>query len=226
MSGMIEVHAGSRPGRPILLLLACAGLLVIVLGLAGFQVASARALGAPIAIPDTPLTVRMPRDYAPIPDEPNTFVLRSDLSRADDDTPFVRRFRFTYLAPALFQPPELILKQLARRNPNIAPPAPATIAGYNGFQIVIRRVLQHRRQPLVRETAVRVAAVPGGGTIMVEYQPLLAMQPADFEQLDQISAAVRVEGLAPAETGSLLQERAGLRFAVDPSWRIEPSVRP
>ncbi len=132
---LIEVHTGTRPGRPRVLLFIGAGLLAGVLGLAWFQVHSVRVLGPEQRVADTPLYVRLPHGWRPHPQDPGTFILpvqQRVLGRRVFE--IERRIRFGYERQPVFVPTEELLRQLGLADPG-AQPRPAQIGSYPAVEV-------------------------------------------------------------------------------------------
>ncbi|HOO18503.1 MAG TPA: hypothetical protein PLU99_15530, partial [Phycisphaerae bacterium] len=112
---MLEAYTGSKPGRRTTLLIMVALVLAGALALAWSQVRATRTLGPPIAIPGTPLLVRLPAQWKQDPHKPTAFVLPTRGDSRQQTADFERRISFQYERTAGFRPPLTSLKALAGR---------------------------------------------------------------------------------------------------------------
>ena len=207
---MFEVHTGSKPGRPTVLLLLAAGVLVVALGLAWVQVQSTRALGEAVSLEGTPLLVRAPEGWVRDAKNPRLFgkpirkiIWGREISAAertvefhynDFSGQFMRMFKVAAAYPA----------------------QPAQIGEWDGVQYVVER--NSPRMP--GQKVLRWATIPGGGQIGVEYTPLAELSHGDLYLLDEICRAVRVEGAGSAPAPATLPARAGVSFPIAAGWEI------
>ncbi len=189
--GMLEVHVGARPGRPVLLTVLTAALLILSLGAAWLQVRSTRTLGPASRVGDSPLLVRPPVGWRADPRDPSLFILWLNEGVRGADVP-KRSVRFGYDP----NPRSANLRSYLRRLMRGETPGstrPAQIGGFDGLQISRERMLTFRRRAYQVQTIVRIAMTPTGEMLFVEYTPFSTFTPADAELLDSICAAVRVE---------------------------------
>ncbi len=207
---MFDVHTGSKPGRPTVLLLLAGGVLVVALGLAWAQVWSARALGEAVALEGTPLVVRTPKGWVRDVDNPRLFgklihkeVWGREMWAAE------RTVEFHYNQ---FSKQFLRLFQVASAYPS----QPARIGEWEGVQYVVDR--NTPRMP--GQMAFRWVTTPGGSQIGVEYTPLAELSHGDLYLLDEICQAVQMDDTDSRPTPGELLARAGMSFPVDEGWEI------
>ncbi|MGE0480303.1 MAG: hypothetical protein AB7Q17_07510 [Phycisphaerae bacterium] len=217
---MFEVYAGSRPGRPALLLVLLSASLVGSLGLAWWQVRSARALAPERRIGDSPLHARPPRDWSADPREPGSFrlpIAETFLGRRR--VVIERRVTFGYLRVPHFRHPQSLVNDFDRlENAQSGPARPVRVAGFTGVQVVRRRPVPLAGRIFPQTTILRLACTPRGDVVYVEYIPLPdagaggrsvgVPSPADEDLLDDLCAAMRLD-----EPGLTLDPGAGLALA-------------
>lgn len=218
MSSMIEVYTGARPGRPRLLLMLTAGLLAAVCGTAWWQVRDARRLAPERKVGDLPLYVRPPRDWVLLPGDQQTYglpVARDHWGRPA--TTLRRAIRYHYHRLPVFVSPDVLLSKLNGPNDRILSQEPAPIGGYPGVQV--RLVSRGERD--VRERLIRLACLPRGEVIEVEYTPLGELSPGDFELMDDVCAAVRLDVPGATASAAAAEARAGVQLTgAAGDWRF------
>ena len=207
---MFDVHTGSKPGRPTVLLLLAGGVLVVALGLAWAQVRSARALGEAVALEGTPLVVRTPKGWVRDVDNPRLFgklihkevwgreVWAAERTVEFHYNDFFRQFTRMFQVAAAY-PAEL-----------------ARIGEWDGVQYVVAR----NTRGLPGQMAFRWVTTPGGSQIGVEYTPLAELSHGDLYLLDEICQAVRLDAPEPGRTAQALLARAGVSFPIGADWEI------
>lgn len=207
---MLEVHLGTRAGRPIVLILLTAGALVCALALAWVQVQARLALGDPVHVEDTPLIVRPPVGWVEDPPDSGVFVkpVRKmawgrEVWAAERKIEFRYNDYFTQLS-RLFQAASL------------SPGVPAEIAGWPGAQWILTR----RGQRWEEQTLFRWVSAPWGGQLSVEYTPLGDASDGDARLLDTVCKAIQLDGanLIYGEKETL--DHAGMSLEPDPGWKI------
>ena len=215
---MVEVHSGSKPGRPVALLIVTSIVLIGALGLAWVQVRESRALGPEQSIPGTPLLVRPPLGWLADRKDPRSFVLPVRRAvRGQEQWEVDRRIRFNYDRLGRFQPPvEWLRAAVGSRD---FEPEPAKIGPFAAVQI--RQVERRRRgrHIFVGESILRVAVLPGGEVIAVTYIPMTELTPADLRLLDTVCNSIRLSepGLSAAPEEAL--QHAGVDFAFEDGWQ-------
>lgn len=216
---MFEVYTSSRPGRPALLLVLLSASLVGALGLAWWQVRSARALAPERRIGDSPLHARPPRDWAADPREPGSFTLPiAETILGRRRVVIERRVTFGYLRVPHFRHPQSLVNDFDRiENAQSGAALPVRVAGFAGVQVVRRRPVPIAGRIFPQTTILRLACSPRGDVVYVEYIPLPDVaagargvgvpSPADDDLLDDLCAATRVDhaGLTPDVGAGLAQ---------------------
>ena len=156
---MFEVHAGSKPGRPTVLLLLATGVLVGALGLAWAQVQRTRALDVAIALEGTPLMVRAPKGWVRDPKNPRLFgkLIHKKSIWGGEIWAAERTVEFHY---------NDFFRQFVRMFQVAAayPAEPARLGAWDGVQYVVDR--NTPRMP--GQAALRWVTTPEGGQIGVE----------------------------------------------------------
>ncbi len=220
---MIEIHAHTRPARPVLLPVVCAAALFSAVGLAWWQVEDARVLGDEIAISGSPLIVRVPREWVAASGTPGRFVLPGEGHDPRGAVTPEREIVFRHARLGTFVPPEQVIVQLNReQSAQSTAPEPARVGGMPGLQV--RRIItvSFGRHVIQRETAMRVAVTPQGDVIHVEFTPLLELSTADLELLDRICASIRLADRPANAASGVLLKSAGVRFPIARDWEIYP----
>lgn len=226
-----EVYSAARPGRPTLLLMLCAGAVLAALASAWVQVRNSRALGAPLRLGDSPLTVRLPQGWIADPEAPNTFhpLAKEGPSGAASASrdPFQRRVRFIYERRSGFVSPDRIAADWPWPTAEIGLPprqrrenGPRRIGVLEGVQYQNVIEVRQRGELLTIETFLRVATSPNGDVIAIEYGPLLESSLADAELLESICGAVQLDGVSSSQSPIELQRRLGVRFPVARDWTV------
>ncbi|RMF81053.1 MAG: hypothetical protein D6744_07580 [Planctomycetota bacterium] len=220
---MFEVHTGSRPGRPRLLLSLCAAALLISLGLAWAQVRLRRTLGPETRIAGTPLIVRAPRGWRADPKTPGLFYQAVRVEgRFGPKLDIKRQIRFRYRLWRGMQPVEALLR---RRNSgdHVATADSverARIGVFDGLQVRRVREFELFGEYHREETLFRLAMSPRGDEIGIEYFPLRELTQGDLALFEEVCRSVRVEGVAFDDRGSQAAARAGLEFEIADDWRV------
>ncbi len=213
---MEELHVGTRPGRPGLMLMASAALLAGMLGLAWVQTYAARALGPPVELPGTPLVVRVPHGWVPSSDTPGVFLpeLSADGGRRGELE--LRLIQFQFTRTPVFQPLGSVERELLVHGSEIVDRRPARIGRFDGVEIVRRDPT--RRFDLLR--VIRVACLPKGEIIRIDYVTLTEPTPADFQLLDAICAAVEVREPAYQAGREAALAAAGIAAELPAEWHV------
>jgi hypothetical protein len=207
---MFEVHTGSKPGRPTVLLLLAAGALIATLALAWVQVQRTRVLAEPVSLAGTPLIVRAPQGWVRDPGNPRLFhkLIRKEVwgrerwaaertlefHYNDFSAQFMRMFRVaaTYTGE------------------------PARIGEWEGVQYVVER----NSPRIPGQIALRWVTTPAGAQIAVVYTPLAEISHGDLYLLDEVCAAVRLAEAASGAPSPSLAARAGLRLPEAAGWEV------
>jgi hypothetical protein len=221
---MIEIHSAAKPGRPRLLILLSAALLVGMLGLAWTQVYQATALDKRQPVGHTPLTVRLPAKWRADQKDPGRFILPVKLdTRPGQQVVYERSISINYeTLPSFHTPAQLLdLMQLDKLGQIKGQPTPAKIGDFGGVQVHLVQ-LQRRRRALIQvsEKLIRLACLPRGELITIVYDPLVDLRPADFEIMDQVCESVEINLPAYQESPEDVQSRAGLSWPVPPTQRV------
>jgi hypothetical protein len=207
---MFEVYTGTKPGRPTVLLLLTAAVLVGALALAWTQVRGALALGDEVAIEGTPLIVRPPKGWVQSPGNPAVFgkwvrkrVWGREVWAAERKLEFQCNDYFDQLT-RLFQAAAT------------SPAQPARIGRFDGVQFLVGRP-----GPRAENQAIyRWASMPQGGQVSIEYTPLIEASHGDMDLFDAVCEGVRVDGSElPREPQETLAY-AGVRFPIAADWQI------
>jgi hypothetical protein len=219
---MFEVHLGSKPGRPRLLLVCAAVVLLGTLGLAWWQAQDRRALGDEVRIEGTPLVVRPPRGWRQDPRNPGVFALPTRRERTGRAEVTLERYVwFQYVRNDTFVPPEEILKwRNLQEWAKSTAPEPARVGPLAGIQV--RRIVRQSAfgRAYLQEQVLRVACSPRGDVIMVEYVPLTGLTAAQIGLLDDMCAAIRLEDPAFTTKAAELLRYAGIEVPEDESWKV------
>ena len=216
---MMDVFTGSKPGRPTALLTVSALVLAGTLGLAWLQVRKSRALGLEQQVPGTPLFVRPPLGWIADQDAPGSFVrpVRQSI-RGQERWVADRRIRFSFERLQAFQPP---LAQLTAMLPSQEiTPEPARIGPFPAVQI--RRVIWRTwmRHRIGIEWIQRIAVLPTGHVINVEYIPMKDLTGADLDFLDRVCDTVRLDDPTLNATPAQALQRAGVEFRLEDDWQV------
>lgn len=221
---MVEVFSGTRPGRPALLLVLCAATLCLTLGLAWAQVQAARALGPETRLAGTPLVVRPPRNWVQDPELPGRFVPRARrFDAGPGGEPVEHRITVGYERRPAFTPLEDLIRLYDWQDVAASDRVPLTatsVGGFPGVQAIRARTYSYRGRIYARQTVLRVASLPRGDVIRVEYWPLGELSEGDFELLSSVCQAIRLEDPAYQRSPDELLARAGVRFEIPPTWRL------
>lgn len=219
----MEMHLGTKAGRPARLLLVSAGLLAVTIVLAAGQ--SRLRLRATLdlateatAIPDTPLHVRLPRDAKAQDRWNKTFTLPAPTAQPIRETGHAgRAIRFVYDRLSGYVSPTALFKELKRQDPAAeALSEPARIGPLTALDVISEHMID---QHSVMVT-YRLACSQRGDMVRVEYMPLSDWTPSERRVLDAICATVTLDGISGGATPAQLQLRAGLKFDVAPNWRM------
>jgi hypothetical protein len=221
---VMEVHTGSRPGRPQLLLIASAAFLVGTLALAFLQVTDARALGERQAVPGTPLTIRIPQDWVADRDSERTYMLPiRDADARRGRFTFERRIQLDYRNMRTFLPYELWLDpSSADAGRQVVEEHPATIGPWPGVEFRCIELRDMGTFAMRVQTLLRVACSPRGEMIRVYYEPLMALRPADFEIMDEVCQSLAIEDPSLVQPPEDILAAAGLQLPLDPTWTVAP----
>ncbi|MBI5865110.1 MAG: hypothetical protein HZB38_11505, partial [Planctomycetes bacterium] len=223
---LVEVHSVTRPGRPALLVLLTGALLAGSLGLAWYQSHEKRALGDPTPIEDTPLIVRVPRDWVQSPTEPGLFLL-ADRKHVDALSELEREVQFRYLRRRGFEPPERVIRTWDRsERSQSSEPSETHIRGIRAVQVRRIRMLSIFGHRLVKESLLRVACHPRGDIIAVEYSPTAELTGADLELFDLMCAGIEFSDPELNLTGDDAKKNAGLDFPTRKNWHVAGPVHP
>jgi hypothetical protein len=207
---MLEVHSGTKPGRPSVALLFSAIVLVAALGLAWVQVLQSHSLGPEQAVPHTPLLVRPPLRWVPDPSDSGSFVLPVlREARGQEYWEADRRIRFEFERWPAFQP---LAEQLATEASGGFKPEPARIGPFAAVQL--RQAVRRRwgRQTILRESILRVACLPGGQLVKVVYLPMTDLTLADLRLFDRVCAAIRFSDPTLDVPPAQAKQQAGVEF--------------
>ncbi|MBK8913976.1 MAG: hypothetical protein IPM64_05105 [Phycisphaerales bacterium] len=222
---LVEVHAGGRPGRPVVLLLLVSAALASSLGLAFSQVVAKRALGSPRTLPGTPLTFRAPAQWTADSKRPGEFFLalhegdREGLGRIE------RRVRFGYRRHSTFVPPEVLVRAMDLSWQELGrsfDPAPAVVAGIPGLQVTRQKLTPFRGRMLAVQTVLRIACTAAGEEVLIEYTPLTDLTFADVEMLDDLSRAMVIERGGAERPAAQIMDAAGIRVTIPAGTVLEP----
>lgn len=211
---LVEVYSGTRPGRPLTLLLVTAAALCGALGLAFVQVRAKGALAPERRLRDTPLLFRPPAAWIADAEMPGEFYL--PLHEGEQGAVGIeRRVRFDYRRLPTFVPPERIIVSLdvgGREWARSSDPRPTRLAGLPAVQVRRKKLVPFHGRPLGVETVLRVACSPRGDVVLLEYTPLTDFTFADQDLIEDLARAARLDrGLAPVPAAEALA-RAGIRW--------------
>ncbi|MCH8805128.1 MAG: hypothetical protein IH986_03465 [Planctomycetes bacterium] len=211
-----EVHSGTKPGRPVLMLALSSGVLFGTLGLAWLQVFEAHALGPEIRIENSPLVVRVPKGWKQLPNDPTTFVLPV---RQREAQVIQRSITFEYMRLSSFRSPAEIAAQMAA--PNSPPPQATHIGPFDAVQLLLppRQVTFWQRDYSQPELC-RIACTPRGELIRIRYVALTDLSSSDIQQLDDICDAVRLDDDSLSVAPDEAMQRAGVQFDRDADWIV------
>jgi hypothetical protein len=216
-----EVYTGTRPGRPRLLLIVNAALLLAALGLAGWQVYESHALGPVQRVGDTPLRVRPPRGWRADPRNPGSFVLPVADRGRQPAREFARRIQFEFIRLPAFQAPEQLLHSPALENfGQVAQARRARIGKYDALEALYVMPLQIGRMRLRGQIIVRFTCLPRGQLLKVIYEPLIDLRPSDEQILDAVCQSLHIDDPTLNDTPADYLAHAGLTFPLEPSWQM------
>jgi hypothetical protein len=210
---MVEVHSSSRPGRPALLVFLTGLTLAGSLGLAWFQSGEKRSLGPPQRIAGTPLIVRPPRGWIPMPNGPGRFILTARNDPHGTEGALERQVAFRHDRQLAYVPPERLIRTWDRlQNAHSEEPVRTQIRGIPAIQV--RRFQQQRafERTYTQESILRVATHPRGDVIAVEYWTMMELTSADYELLESICAAIDFVDPELKRLGDDAKLHAGLVF--------------
>lgn len=220
---MMEMHLGTKPGKPTRLLLVSAGLLGLVLTLAQTQSAlrmhgTAALSEKPIAIGGTPLTVRLPHQAIAEDRQNRSFILPlPGAPQGPHREPAGRRVRFFFERRKGYISPQRLAHELGRDGPNsVATLDPVRIGSLPAADFLTALAGEQRGAMVV----LRLACSPRGEVIGVEYTPLSDWTPAEQRVLDAICETITIEGASGAVDPGRLQSHAGLTFPVKAGWQL------
>ncbi|MEP0845527.1 MAG: hypothetical protein HRF50_01755 [Phycisphaerae bacterium] len=214
---MVEVLSGSRPGRRTVATVLCAAAVAGALALAAFQVQQRRGLVDELRIPGTPLIVRVPRNWTASETAPGVFELRTGTDGRTDVVQ--RRIAFRYERFPAFRPLEQLLTEMYGVRGRVAA-SPRKIGPLPAVQAQLAEALVIRGVRFARERVVVVGCSPRGDVIGLEYQPLTELTPSDYELLDAICAALRLDDAALTLSADEAMARAGLHFTPARDWTV------
>jgi len=207
---MLEAHVGVKPGKPALLLLASAAVLVGTFGLAWVQIRATRALGEEVAVEGTPLIVRAPEGWVRGSD-PGLFgklvqkqVWGTRIWAAE------RTVEFRY---------NEYFKQFVRMFQAVAvqPPTRGDIGDFPGVQCIVNRLSSQSPGQSIH----RWAPTPDGALLGVSYTPLAEISHGDVYLLEEICRSVQVKhDSSPSTSPRNLPARCGLSFELSPEWEL------
>lgn len=221
--GYVEVHSGSRPGRPVILLLVTASFLALSLALAGWQTVDRRRLGEPVALPDSPLVVRPPAGWVRHPDEPGLWIQRSQLQLDGADAkPLQRTIRVTYRRHSWFRDPIDLLRLETRQD--VDAPAiskrQARIGPLHAIQVIREYYIPMGQVVISSSTIFRQAVTGRGDQITVEYNPLGEVSMGDERLFDAFCRAIEIRDPALTINSADALRATGLAFDLAPEWRV------
>ncbi len=218
---MHEVFVGVRAGNSQRLLIATAALLLGTLGLAWTQSRLARALGPEQQVGQLPIWVRLPAGWQRDADDPQAFVL--PIHKEGGLTPFSdRHLDIQFQKAAHFESPEELAERLRLLSREITP---AMIGRFPAFECIQRLDPLRSRLRLPRERLTRVTSFPNGYRLVLNYDALLNLTPADLEQFDDICRSLRLAEPAVTEPLESWSERAALRLPELPgTWSAGPDL--
>jgi hypothetical protein len=226
-SMMNEVHTGTRPGRPALLIVLCALSLAGTVGLAWLQVGESRALAAEERVGESPLIVRPPKGWVRHPSEPGTFVEAVELE-GQPGVHVERRISFHYQRWSRMQSIVNLLRYRNQRElvSRVSDLEPARVAGLDGVQVRRARSFRFLGRDESGGSVYRLAISPRGDEINVEYIPVRELTPGDFDLLEAICAAVRIDDPALHVSAAEAKRQTGVDFALEAGWRIHGADYP
>ncbi len=192
MPGMAQMHAGTRPGRPIILIALCGLALAGTLGLAWLQTRAASSLGPRVAL-FGPLSVRPPLGW--LQDRSNTrrFV---EAVRMGNDRQFERTIEFRYRRVAEVPSLEDAIADMLPDFRKVTNFEATTIGPLRGVQVIGERRFRWGNRAQVGQRVYRLALSPHGHQILIEFVPVREITPGDLRLLDAICAEVRIDDAA------------------------------
>lgn len=215
---LFEVYTGAKPGRPRLLLFITAGLVIAALGLAWFQVRSARGLEPEQRIGDTPLSVRPPKGWRPDPGNPQRFILPT--GSKEPRKAYQRSLRFDFIHLPAFQPVEQLLQLPNLLAGQIVDVKPAQLGPYRAAQVRSIEPIQVGRMRVARETVTRITCLPRGHVLRVVYEPLRELGPADLDIFETVCSTLRMVDTSLNGSPQDYLQRAGLTMPLSPGWNV------
>jgi hypothetical protein len=217
----MEVYTGTRPGRPRLLLVVNAVLLVAMLALAAWQVHAARGLGPPQRVGDTPLMVRLPHGWRGDARNPHVFMLPVASRSGRLAREFERRIEFEFTRLSAFQSPEQLLRLPQLENlGHVAQVQRARLGQFDAVEVRYVLPVQIGRMRVQGQILARIACLPRGQLIKVVYEPLIDLRPSDEQILDEVCASVRLDDPTLNGTAADYLARAGLVLPLERDWTV------
>jgi hypothetical protein len=210
----MEILSGAKPGRPALAIVTAALALVLALALAWVQMRGKSALQPAVSIPGTPLTIRAPRQWVPVNDEPGVFLLPAPaaMQRRGVAAEYTKRLEFRYERRRHFDLPI-----------DGAALEPCRIGDYPAAQVRLRRMV---RRNLAEWIVRRVAVSPRGDVITIELVTLTGITHGDLSMLDDVAAAVRLDAAGAYVPFDDALARAGVALSDDYPWTASVAEDP
>lgn len=225
---MIEVHSGARPGRPVLLLIISAIVLCVTLGLARLQVATKRALGAAISLPNSPLVIRPPQEWSADEKVPNRFVQSSGarglFSEWEDQRSIEFHYETLYPGVTARAAAQILISEVTEFLPNARK---VNVGPWGGLEIQRTGALIRDNVAARRTEICRLAVSPRGDVLLVRYECFGTPTLGDLTRLDDICDAIKFEKEARyAIDQSAAEALLHFQFGKMDDWEFLHQFRP
>lgn len=208
----MQILVGQRPGHPIRATVVAAVALAGTLALAAFQVGTKRQLTDPVDL--GPLSVRVPADFRQDADDPGSFLGPTSERLSQIGIDFVRVLRVRFVpAGGIMRPTNVRVQQ-------------ATIGSLPAQQWRSITPQQTTAGILEIHTLHRVAALPRGEQIHLEYARLFDLAPSDLELFDRVARTVELMRHDLTSDASTALEQANLSGNLPNAWLTATSWHP
>ncbi|MGE3180511.1 MAG: hypothetical protein AB7N71_02695 [Phycisphaerae bacterium] len=217
---MFEVHTGARPGRPIILLLTAAIVLMITLGVARLQVAAKSALGVAVRLQDSPFMVRPPKGWSESKEQPGRFYHSSEgrglFSEWQDQRAVEFHYVMMYPGVTARDAAAFLVENVSEHVENARP---ASIGPWPGIEFQRSGAIVQGNQAIARIEICRVAVSPRGDALIAQYRTFGTPTLGDLTRFDDICDAVTLSSDANVDVAQDdTVASCGIRLKTLPAW--------